>query len=96
MPPRSYPSPLRFAPVSPPARRSTLPRYVFGPKPKRRTELGLLVFGSLLIVALYVIAALGEKSKIPDNIGPFLGDHPRLSPWSPTWPTAGWSPMPTR
>jgi cell division protein FtsW (lipid II flippase) len=44
-----------------------------GPKPKRRTELGLLVFGSLLIVALYVIAELGEKSKIPPHIGPFLG-----------------------
>jgi cell division protein FtsW (lipid II flippase) len=73
MPQRSYLSPLPFAPVPPPARRSALPRYTFGPKPKRRTELGLLVFGSLLIVALYVIAVLGEKSKIPDNIGPFLG-----------------------
>jgi cell division protein FtsW (lipid II flippase) len=51
----------------------SLPRYAFGPKPKRRTELGLLIFGSLLIVALYVIAVLGQKSKIPDNIGPFLG-----------------------
>jgi cell division protein FtsW (lipid II flippase) len=46
---------------------------VVGPKPKRRAELGLLVFGSLLIVALYVIAELGAKSKIPANIGPFLG-----------------------
>ena len=55
------------------ARRSPLPRYVWGPKPKRRTELGLLIFGSLLIVALYVIAELGAKSKIPENIGPFLG-----------------------
>ena len=55
------------------ARRSPLPPYSFGPKPKRRTELGLLVFGSLLIVALYVIAELGAKSKIPANIGPFLG-----------------------
>ena len=45
----------------------------WGPKPKRRTELGLLVFGSLLIVSLYVIAVLGEKSKVPANIGPFLG-----------------------
>ncbi len=54
-------------------RRTPFPRYVFGPKPKRRTELGLLVFGSLLIVALYVIAELGAKSKIPANIGPFLG-----------------------
>ena len=49
------------------------PRYTFGPKPRRRTELGLLVFGSLLIVGLYVLAALGQSSKIPDNIGPFLG-----------------------
>ena len=55
------------------ARRTPFPRYVFGPKPKRRTELGLLLFGSLLIVALYVIAVLGQKSKIPDNIGAFLG-----------------------
>src|ERR1700722_3137321 len=55
------------------ARRSAFPRYVFGPKPKRRTELCLLFFGSLLIVALYVIAVLGQKSRIPDNIGAFLG-----------------------
>jgi cell division protein FtsW (lipid II flippase) len=54
-------------------RRRILPRYVFGPKPKRRTELGLLLFGALLIVALYIIAVLGQKSKIPDNIGAFLG-----------------------
>ncbi len=46
---------------------------MWGPKPKRRTELGLLLFGSGLIVALYIIAALGEKSKIPDNLGAFLG-----------------------
>ena len=46
---------------------------MFGPKPKRRTELGLLVFGSLLIVALYVIAALGQNSKLPPDLGPFLG-----------------------
>ena len=46
---------------------------MFGPKPKRRTELGLLVFGSLLIVALYVIAALGQYSKLPPDLGPFLG-----------------------
>jgi len=46
---------------------------VSGPKPKRRTELGLLVFGALLTVALYVIAELAAKSKIPPHIGPFLG-----------------------
>ena len=54
-------------------RRTVLPRYVFGPKPKRRTELGLLLFGALPVVALYVIAVLGQKSKVPDNIGVFLG-----------------------
>jgi cell division protein FtsW (lipid II flippase) len=43
-----------------------------GPKPKRRTELGLLVFGALLIVGLYVIAEFGAKSKIPPHIFPFL------------------------
>src|SRR3984957_3227103 len=65
---------IRPVPTATRARRGTpFPRYVFGPKPKRRTELGLLLFGSLLIVALYVIAVLGQKSKIPDNIGAFLG-----------------------
>jgi cell division protein FtsW (lipid II flippase) len=59
--------------VPPRARRTPFPRYTFGPKPKRRTELGLLLFGSGLIVALYVIASLGQKSKIPGNIGAFLG-----------------------
>jgi cell division protein FtsW (lipid II flippase) len=54
-------------------RRSILPRYVFGPKPRRRTELGLLLFGSALIVGLYVIAELGLRSKVPANLGPFLG-----------------------
>jgi cell division protein FtsW (lipid II flippase) len=50
-----------------------LPRYERGPKPKRRTELGLLVYGSLLVSALYVIAEEGAKSKIPPHIGYFLG-----------------------
>ncbi len=44
-----------------------------GPKPKRRTELGLLVFASVITVALYVIAETANKSKIPPHIGPFLG-----------------------
>ncbi|MGD0379936.1 MAG: FtsW/RodA/SpoVE family cell cycle protein [Acidimicrobiales bacterium] len=43
------------------------------PKPKRRTELGLLIFGSLIIVAMYVLASVGTTSKIPANLGPFLG-----------------------
>jgi peptidoglycan glycosyltransferase len=44
-----------------------------GPKPKRRTELGLLVFGAVLVSALYVIAELGAHSRIPPHIGYFLG-----------------------
>jgi cell division protein FtsW (lipid II flippase) len=60
-------------PVPSRVRRTPFPRYSFGPKPKRRTELGLLLFGSGLIVALYVIAELGLNSKIPANVGPFLG-----------------------
>jgi cell division protein FtsW (lipid II flippase) len=46
---------------------------VVGPKPKRRTELGLLVFAAVITVGLYVIAELAHKSKIPPHIGPFLG-----------------------
>jgi cell division protein FtsW (lipid II flippase) len=42
------------------------------PKPRRRTELGLLVFGSLIVVATYVLASVGTTSKIPANLGPFL------------------------
>ena len=44
----------------------------FRPKPKRRAELGLLVFGSLIVVATYVLASVGTTSKIPANLGPFL------------------------
>jgi cell division protein FtsW (lipid II flippase) len=54
-------------------RRAPFPRYAFGPKPKRRTEFGLLLFGSGIVIALYIIAALGQKAKIPDNLGAFLG-----------------------
>jgi cell division protein FtsW (lipid II flippase) len=42
-------------------------------KPRRRTELGLLIFGSLIVVATYVLASVGTTSKIPTNLGPFLG-----------------------
>ncbi len=55
------------------ARRTRIPRYTFGPKPKRRTELGLLIFGSVLVIALYVIASLGQNAKLPADLGPFLG-----------------------
>ena len=60
-------------PVTQLQRHTRIPRYVMGPKPKRRTELGLLIFASLLTVALYVIAELGFDSKIPPHVGPFLG-----------------------
>ncbi|MGA2036775.1 MAG: FtsW/RodA/SpoVE family cell cycle protein [Acidimicrobiales bacterium] len=43
-----------------------------GPNVKRRTELGLLVLGSLIVVATYVLASIGTTSKIPPNLGPFL------------------------
>ena len=43
------------------------------PKPKRRTELGLLIFGSFIVLATYVLASIGTTSKIPANLGPFLG-----------------------
>lgn len=43
-----------------------------GPNPRRRTELGLLVFGSLIVVATYVLASVGTTSKIPPNLGVFL------------------------
>jgi len=73
MSPLILPLTTTIRPVPSRVRRTPFPRYVWGPKPKRRTELGLLVFGSGLIVALYVIATLGQKSKIPPNIGAFLG-----------------------
>ncbi len=50
-----------------------LPPWPRGAKPKRRTELGLLVFAALITVALYVIAEVGTKGKIPPHIGPILG-----------------------
>ncbi|MHB8329333.1 MAG: FtsW/RodA/SpoVE family cell cycle protein [Acidimicrobiales bacterium] len=42
------------------------------PNPRRRTELGLLVFGSLIVVVTYVLASVGTTSKIPPGLGPFL------------------------
>jgi cell division protein FtsW (lipid II flippase) len=71
--PSILPLTTTMRPVPSRVRRTPLPKYEFGPKPRRRTELGLLLFGSGLIVALYIIAQLGLKSKIPDNIWPFLG-----------------------
>jgi cell division protein FtsW (lipid II flippase) len=50
-----------------------IPSWPTGPKPRRRTELGLLIFASIITIALYVIAELGATSKIPEHIGPILG-----------------------
>jgi cell division protein FtsW (lipid II flippase) len=43
-----------------------------GPNARRRTELGLLVFGSLIVVVAYVVASIGTTSRIPPDLGPFL------------------------
>ena len=67
-------APLRYDPVPQPhVRHRWLPAYERGPKPRRRTELGLLVFGSVITAALYALASLGAKSKLPDHLAPFLG-----------------------
>jgi cell division protein FtsW (lipid II flippase) len=59
-------------PVPTLTRHTRIPRYVVGPKPRRRTELGLLIFGAALVTALYILAEEGAKSRIPPHIGPFL------------------------
>ncbi|MGH9087965.1 MAG: FtsW/RodA/SpoVE family cell cycle protein [Acidimicrobiales bacterium] len=55
------------------ARRHWLRAWPRGRKPKRRTELGLLVFASLITLAFYVLAEVGAKNKIPPHLGPLLG-----------------------
>jgi cell division protein FtsW (lipid II flippase) len=65
--------PVQQRPPTRGRRRTPLPRYTFGPKPKRRTEFILLLFGSAIVVALYIIMSLGHNSKIPADISPFLG-----------------------
>jgi len=42
------------------------------PHARRRTELGLLVLGTLIVVCCYVLASVGTTSKIPPNLGWFL------------------------
>jgi len=43
-----------------------------GANARRRTELGLLVLSTLIIVATYVLAGAGTTAKIPGDLGPFL------------------------
>ena len=52
--------------------RSDAPSRRRGPNPRRRTELGLLLFGSLIVVACYVVASVGTTSRIPPDLGVFL------------------------
>jgi peptidoglycan glycosyltransferase len=40
---------------------------------RRRTELGLIVLGALIVTSAYTLASLGRTSSIPANVGPFLG-----------------------
>ncbi|HMK63649.1 MAG TPA: FtsW/RodA/SpoVE family cell cycle protein [Acidimicrobiales bacterium] len=43
-----------------------------GPNHRRRTELGLLLFTSLIVVGAYVLASIGTTSKVPPDLGAFL------------------------
>jgi len=43
-----------------------------GPNRRRRTELGLLLFTSLIVVAAYVLATIGTTAKVPADLGGFL------------------------
>ena len=54
-------------------RPDRLPQLRHGPNPRRRTELGLLLYAAAVISLLYVIASLAGKSRIPTHIAPFLG-----------------------
>src|SRR4029078_11129605 len=40
---------------------------------RRRTELGLIVLGAIIVGGAYTLATLGRTSSIPANIGPVLG-----------------------
>jgi cell division protein FtsW (lipid II flippase) len=72
------------------------------PLARRRTELGLIVLAVLLTGGLYTLASLGKASKLPANLGPFLGivcallllAHLAMRRWAPRadavlLPTAG-------
>lgn len=53
-----------------PGRSPVRPRR--GPNPRRRTELGLLLFTSLIVVGAYVLASIGTTAKVPGDLGVFL------------------------
>jgi cell division protein FtsW (lipid II flippase) len=72
------------------------------PLARRRTELGLIILAVLLTGGLYTLASLGKASRLPANLGPFLGivcglllvAHLGMRRWAPhadpiLLPTAG-------
>lgn len=42
-------------------------------KLRRRTELGLILLGAIIVTAAYALASLGRTATLPADIGPFLG-----------------------
>src|SRR5271163_2054503 len=52
--------------------RSWVPPLRRGPNPRRRTELGLLIYACGITVALYLIASFAQETRIPPHIGFFL------------------------
>jgi hypothetical protein len=72
------------------------------PPARRRTELGLIILAVALTGGLYALASLGKVSRLPANLGPFLGivcglllvAHLGMRRWAPhadaiLLPTAG-------
>jgi cell division protein FtsW (lipid II flippase) len=55
-----------------PRRRRFIQPWQSGPKPRRRAELGLLIFGSAIVAMLYALASLGRFSHLPPHLVPFL------------------------
>src|SRR6185437_8455954 len=80
LPPTTLSAVVQAAPRTPPPhatrrdlrRHRGLPPWPRGPKPKRRTELGLLIFGACITVGLYVLNDLGANNKVPPHLGPIL------------------------
>ena len=55
------------------SRASWLPGFQRIPKPRRRAELGMLLFVWVIIAGLYSLAALGAKGHLPPHALAFLG-----------------------
>jgi cell division protein FtsW (lipid II flippase) len=55
-----------------PRRSWALPSFQRIPKPRRRTELGLLLFVWVIVALLYALASLGAKNSLPPHAATFL------------------------